>query len=295
MGPVSWGLALGGGGPVGLAWEIGVLRAVAEAGGPEPTEASMIVGTSAGSMLGGWLRRGRSLADLEAMILEGRRLPGRALPLRDDADRQLYAEALRLWARPDRMTEEQAAAVGEVALRVDRSDPGRISSFEDEFGAQWPADGLIVTSCRVDDGVRVGWTAAGGEPFFLAIAASCTVPGQSAPLEIGGRLHVDGGVWSSTNADLLGGCGVQGALVLSPMAGAMGLGRAQKARMDSEAAALGALGVETVALDPGSGFKERKIDLLDGSKAPDALALGRDTGAREAGRIVDVLRVTNSA
>lgn len=294
MGFVSWGLALGGGGPVGLAWEIGVLRALLAAGGPDPATASMIVGTSAGSMLGTWLRQGRTLDDLEAMIRSGERLPGRALPLRDDADRKLYAEALRLWARPERMTTSQAAAVGEVAARVDREDPQRIASLESEFGSEWPAGGLMITSCRVDDGERVGWQEADGQPLFLAVAASCTVPGQSAPLEIGGRRHVDGGVWSSTNADLLAGCGVDAALVLSPMAGAMGLGRAQKARMDFEAESLGALGVEVLTLDPGDGFKERKVDLLDASSALDALELGREAAGSQAGRIIEVLRVTNS-
>ena len=35
-----------------------------------------------------------------------------------------------------------------------------------------------------------------------AVAASCAIPGFFAPVEIGGREYVDGGVWSPTNLDL---------------------------------------------------------------------------------------------
>ena len=35
-----------------------------------------------------------------------------------------------------------------------------------------------------------------------AVAASCAVPGLFAPVEIGDREYVDGGVWSPTNLDL---------------------------------------------------------------------------------------------
>ena len=295
MDPVNWGLALGGGGPVGLAWEIGVLAALAEGEGPGPETSATIVGTSAGSMLGAWLRLGRTLPDLEAVILAGAKLPGRPLPLTTDDERRLYAEALRLWARPATMTAEQARAVGEVAARVTRPDPERLASFETEFGTAWPEGGLIVTSCRIHTGERVGWTASSGQPLHLAVAASCTVPGQSPPLEIAGSRHVDGGVWSSTNADLLAGCGVDGALVLSPMAGAMGLGRAQAARLEAECETLGALGVETLSVDPGDAFKSGKIDLLDARSAPIALELGRECGGQLRGRFSALVGVTNSA
>lgn len=291
---MTLGLALGGGGPVGLAWEIGVLRALEEAGLPSPSEADVIVGTSAGSMLGSWLRKGRSVSDIEAHLLAGRPLPGRALPLETEDERGLYAEALRLWARPASMTAEQAAQVGEVAARVRRDDPARLESFETEFGAEWPEGRLLLVTCRVGDGARCTWEAGAGEPLHRAIAGSCTVPGQSAPLELGGDLHIDGGVWSSTNADLLSGCGVGNVIALSPMAGAMGLGRAQAARLAAETDALGAIGVEAVGVTPGEAFREARIDLLDGARAGDALAIGRESGESVVGRIRDLIGVKYS-
>lgn len=295
MALVTWGLALGGGGVVALAWEVGVLRSLEEAGLPAASSAEVIVGTSAGSILGAWLRRGRTARELEALVdTSSLRLPGRALPLDSEEERRLYAEALRLWARPAAMTEAQAAQVGTVAARVVRADPARLASFESEFGSAWPEGRLLITTARITDGARCAWEAASGVPLHLAIAGSCTVPGQSAPLMIDGDHHIDGGVWSSTNADLLAGVGVQDVVALSPMAGAMGLGRAQAARLTAELDRLGAIGVEAVGVTPGERFREARIDLLDAGRAKEAMAMGREAGEEAAVRIKRLVGVKYS-
>ncbi len=79
------------------------------------------------------------------------------------------------------------------------------------------------------------------------------------------------------------------------MAGAMGLGRAQTLRLEAECEALGALGVETIALDPGDAFRSGKIDLLDARSSPMALELGQECGSQIAGRFSTLVGVTNSA
>ena len=56
-------LVLGGGGITGIAWEIGVLAGLAEAG-VDLSGADLVVGTSAGSVVGAQLTCG---AELEAM------------------------------------------------------------------------------------------------------------------------------------------------------------------------------------------------------------------------------------
>lgn len=292
---MTWGLALGGGGVVGLAWEVGVLRSLEEAGLPRADTADVIVGTSAGSILGAWLRRGRSTIELEAQIEAGAlRLPGRARPLQSDEDRRLYAEVLRLWARPAAMSREQAADVGAAAARVTREDPERLKCFEAEFGAEWPEDRLLVTTCRISDGARCAWDRDPSVPLHLAIAGSCTVPGLSAPLSIDGDRHIDGGVWSSTNADLLAGEGVHDVVALSPMAGAMGLGRAQAARLDAECDRLAAIGAEAVPVTPGEDFREARVDLLDAGRSKEALAMGRTAGERAVVRIQHLVGVKYS-
>src|ERR1700680_4535585 len=61
-------LVLGSGGVTGVAWELGVLAGLA-AHGVDLTEADLVVGTSAGSVVGAQLTSGVSLADLYASQL----------------------------------------------------------------------------------------------------------------------------------------------------------------------------------------------------------------------------------
>src|SRR5260370_21320934 len=61
-------LVLGGGGVTGVAWELGVLAGLAEEG-VDLSEADLVVGTSAGSVVGAQLTSGVSLADLYAAQL----------------------------------------------------------------------------------------------------------------------------------------------------------------------------------------------------------------------------------
>ena len=67
-------LVLGGGGITGIAWEIGVLAGLAEAGvdlaGADGTRADLVVGTSAGSVVGAQVTSGAGIEELYARQLE---------------------------------------------------------------------------------------------------------------------------------------------------------------------------------------------------------------------------------
>lgn len=56
-------LVLGGGGPLGIAWETGLLAGLA-AGGVDLSRADFILGTSAGAFVGAQMAMGRSPAKL---------------------------------------------------------------------------------------------------------------------------------------------------------------------------------------------------------------------------------------
>ena len=58
------GLVLGAGGVVGMSYHAGVLQALSEHGGFDPSSADLIVGTSAGSVVGTLLRSGWSAEEL---------------------------------------------------------------------------------------------------------------------------------------------------------------------------------------------------------------------------------------
>ena len=83
------GLVLGAGGLVGQAYHAGVLAGIADSTGWDPRDASLIVGTSAGSAVGTYLRLGLGAEDFagllchEALSPEGAALLARLGPTGD--------------------------------------------------------------------------------------------------------------------------------------------------------------------------------------------------------------------
>src|SRR5579864_5821039 len=65
MAAAGKGLVLGGGGITGIAWEFGVLSGLAEAG-LDLSSADVVVGTSAGSVVGAQILSGVSIEELYA-------------------------------------------------------------------------------------------------------------------------------------------------------------------------------------------------------------------------------------
>ena len=85
---MSRALVLGGGGPVGIAWEAGVLSGLAE-GGIMAADADFIVGTSAGSVVGALVAMGREPGSIAAPIIaeadRPREIPGQVAENRPGA------------------------------------------------------------------------------------------------------------------------------------------------------------------------------------------------------------------
>lgn len=276
------GLVLGAGGVTGGAFHAGVLSALAEVVGWDPRTAEIVVGTSAGSLTGAVLRAGLPAADLAAraegrpLSAEGRRVSSRLapppgvgqFPLRPDrravvsprsaaAPQALARMALRPWdVRP--------AAVAAALL-----PPGRVSTsmitggIEPLFGARWPKDPLWINAVRLRDGRRVVFGRDAGAPAASvgeAVAASCAIPAYFEPVTIGGERHVDGGVHSPTNLDLLGGLGLDLVVVSSPMSMAgrslpratadWAIRRFCRAQLDREAAGVRRRGTPVLAFQP---------------------------------------------
>jgi NTE family protein len=230
----SVALVLGAGGVLGGAYHAGTLAALEHAGW-DPRTADLIVGTSAGSLAGAVLRAGLSGRDQMARVLgrpmsqEGTRLVARAelgppgqvrIPTapaprrRGPANPTLVARA---WL-PFSGVRPGVALAGAVP-------PGSIptemiSEPMDRLLPSWPDRPLWLCSVRLADGALV---VAGRDPVQAsvgeAVAASCAVPGLFAPVRLGGRLHVDGGAHSPTNADVVAGLGHDLVVVISPMSG----------------------------------------------------------------------------
>ncbi len=93
------------------------------------------------------------------------------------------------------------AAVLATGPRPDRT-LDRLRAYIDGFGARF--DGrLRVAAVDRRSGRRVMFGEPGAPAASVpdAVLASCAVPWLFAPVEIGGREYVDGGVWSPVNLD----------------------------------------------------------------------------------------------
>jgi NTE family protein len=156
--PVKIGLALGGGAARGFA-HIGVIKAL-EAQGIVP---DIIVGTSAGAVVGSLYASGRSGFDLQQTAL-------------DMSEKQVVG-----WAWPNRGWMD-----GEV-----------LQNFINKAVANKPLEALPRRIAVVAADLRTG------EPILfgsgntgMAVRASAAVPGVFQPVAIAGREYVDGGVVS---------------------------------------------------------------------------------------------------
>jgi NTE family protein len=79
----------------------------------------------------------------------------------------------------------------------------------------WPDRDLSVTALDARSGEFRAFTAADDVELVDAVAASCAVPGIWPPVSIDGRRYIDGGMRSTSNADLA--AGSDAILVVSPM------------------------------------------------------------------------------
>ncbi|TFV75051.1 patatin-like phospholipase family protein [Blastococcus sp. CT_GayMR20] len=316
------GLVLGGGGVVGQAYHAGVLAVLEHDFGFDARKADIIVGTSAGSITGTLLRLGVSAEDLAAWTVKA--------PLSDDGDLLRHiAETpvpdlaplrpLQMLSRPMRLPgvhmvrraltrpwSFRPLAAGMTLLAPGRHDiVEQLAALREIEEPEWPSPALWVCAVRRRDGRRVvfGRPQSPRAPIHRAVAASCAVPGYFAPVVIGGRSYIDGGVHSPTNAALLRGTGLDLVVVVSPMSGAAGwrpdfyaASRRHASRLlKREVAALDRAGITTVVFEPGAAELEvMSGDMMSRARISEVLQqsfLG--AGARAAER--DVARLLEQA
>lgn len=250
------GLVLGAGGVIGGAFHDGVLRAIRDVTGWDPRDAEIIVGTSAGSHVGAMLRGGRAV--------NGRRALGRTTAADEPAAVAGRGPAsprmlLRGVTRPGSV---RAGALLAAALPAGRTSfAGVVGHVNREHPGGWPQRPLWLPAVRLRDGARVvfGRDDAPATDVGRAVAASCAIPGRFEPVLIGGDRYVDGGVYSTTNLDLLAGEDLDLVVVSAPMGVARGVvsvaallqGRSyMRLRLAAEARAVRRSGTPVVAFSP---------------------------------------------
>jgi NTE family protein len=273
-------LVLGGGGITGIAWEIGLVAGLAEAGVDLGT-ADLVVGTSAGSVVGSQLTSGIAVEDLYARQLEPPTQERVARMTRGVLAR--YGLAM-LRARRDGVAFRRR--VGELARKA--ADAG-LTPTEDERRAaiasrlpstEWPERRFVVTAVDAESGEFTTFTRDSGVELLAAVGASCAVPGVYPPVTIGGRRYIDGGMRSSSNADLAD--GYDRIVVLAPIPRGVG----PMASVDAQVTGLVSR-IAVVSPDEASRTAIGK-NVLDPAAREASARAGRAQAASVAARVADV-------
>jgi NTE family protein len=231
------GLVLGGGGAIGAAYHAGALAAIENDLGWDPRTADVIVGTSAGSIVGALLRRDVAASDLAALSVgaelhDVRPRVVESLERRPAFPPMTLANLVRVPRIPPPSTVYGLARMAasrrrlpfgalSVLLPEGRQTLQSHLTFLDEIvGTGWPNERLLIAAVRRRDLHRTIFGSRPTRPTLAAaVAASCAVPGYFADVEVNGEAYIDGGVISATNADVLAHQDVDLAIVVSPMTG----------------------------------------------------------------------------
>ena len=277
------GLVLGAGGVQGGAWLTGGLDALAAETGWDPASAEVVVGTSAGAMMGAllaggvppWFMVAHSAGETFPGLVDGSGRPAA------DADRTGGARfELDLWPPPQwpgswRLATRSLLQPGShtPATLVSGWLPGGLISnqpLRDQVRRVVPtgwADhpNLWIVACDYATGRRVAFGRRGSPDAELAdaVAASCAIPGFYRPVEIGGRRYVDGGIYSASNLDIVRDEELDLVVCLNPTSslhpiraidprewGSLLFRQATGRRLGSEARKLRARGVPVVLVQP---------------------------------------------
>ncbi|MBV9818351.1 MAG: patatin-like phospholipase family protein [Solirubrobacterales bacterium] len=206
-------LVLGGGGVLGEAWMMGVLAGIEDAGEVDLRDCETFVGTSAGAIVAAHLASGRSPlrpSHVNTELGRAGAAPSRGLGVAAvAAARRAGQAAVAASAQFAPLALGAAAPGGAMVRAVLLRGLSRPPDTLDELHRR-----VADSDARFDGRLRVAAVDRGtgrrvvfGSPrsprasVADAVTASCTVPWLFAPVRIGEREYVDGGVWSPTNLD----------------------------------------------------------------------------------------------
>ena len=268
-------LVLGGGGPVGIAWESGLIAGLAQ-GGVDLGQADFTLGTSAGSFVGARLALGADAATLADPIIADK-IPGdERRPAQGGGPPPDLSKLMQLMGEAQgglRNPAEVRAEIGAYALAAQTiGEDAFIESFGRSFSTlpvdAWPERGFACTAVDAQTGGFQLWTGDSGVGVVRAVASSCSVPGVYPPVTLKGRRYIDGGMRSSTNADMAS--GHEMVVVIALRTGAAGGALAERiaARFNEEIESLkdGGGTVVTVTPDPAS-LEAFGLNLMDWPRA----------------------------
>jgi NTE family protein len=279
----SRALVLGAGGPVGRAWQSGLIAGLIEQE-IDLGDASLIIGTSAGAVVGAQLA-------LKQAFGAPPKIAGAIVspPVHSGGMTDLAAAMARAAESPE--PELIRAKIGKMALNAQSiSEEASISRsmFAPFVGQAWPNQ-FRVTTANARTGQLQIWDASSGAPLERAIAASTAVPGIWPPITINGERYIDGGVRSMLNADLAIGSDIVIAVSCFPLIAQDKAGTpfftATNAALRAELDAVRGSGATLAVIEPHSEFlvlTKRGTAMMDSNLVPEAYRLGHITAVGEA-------------
>jgi NTE family protein len=273
-------LVLGGGGEYFIAWLLGFAHGLYTAG-VSADLADVIVGTSAGAMVGNALaadRLGYLRDDIDFFGLVPKLLAD-LIPTRASNPSQVRARDVAEATHDASVAAIQSIGRGAMAARNPPVRNLQLMVDVLSLGRDWPSTRFHATTTDCYTGERLVLSQSSNVPISHAVSASVSLPGVFGPTWIGDRLCMDGAMCStSTHVDLV--AGVKRALVVALTDKSMRFSGIPN-DIAQELKYVEALGTRTllIAADPG------KVHLLSAAEIEPALHAGHDRAVREADRI----------
>lgn len=231
--PARTAVVLGAGGTVGIAYHAGVLKALADAG-VDPGAADVVVGTSAGAIVGSILRAGHDLDEIweyaqsdenpfaegqpffrpDVVFSRGWRTPVGLVRRAVGSGYVLHRSLVRTPAPIPPQSLQRFYRGGLASVTEQRAE------FAKWTGEEWPDGDLRLCTFDIVSARRLvlGEPGRGRPSLPDAMRAASAVPTLYPPVRLGRRVLVDGAVSSSTNLDVAVAAGARLIVVAAPLA-----------------------------------------------------------------------------
>jgi len=273
-------LVLGGGGEYFIAWLLGFAHGLRSTGVSYEL-ADLIVGTSAGAIVGSAVAAGRLGLLRDDIDLSGQfpKLLADLIPTSAANSSQVRAREVAEAARDGSVATIQSIGRGAMAARNPPVRNLQLMIDVLNLGRSWPSPRFHATTTDCYSGERVVLSPSSNIPISHAVCASASLPGVFGPTWIGDRLCMDGAMCStSTHVDLV--AGAKRALVVALTDKGPRFSNIPN-DIEQELRYVEAAGTKTllIAADPG------KVHLLSPAEIEPALNAGRDRALREADRV----------
>lgn len=195
-----------------------MLRALEVEAGFTPDHADVIVGTSAGSVIGAYLRTGMTTHDMW-LLARGEHPTLGSVGRTAEHEPELFVPRFNGPVGVVRHAIGSAYVLGRAISPFPLQPPGFLKSvfpgglfameegrrrFTEELPSAWPEKSLWITTVDIVSGRRIVLGRTGSPKVDLpkAVLASAAVPGIYPPVQVGRRNLIDGGAHSTSNLDL---------------------------------------------------------------------------------------------